>query len=338
MTPTTRILYAEDNPQDADRARSHLQLLAPEFEIEIADTGQGCLDQLRETEFDLLLLDQHLPDMDGLDVLKTLVHAGLQLPVVMVTGEGDEDLVVKALRLGAANYVPKQGDYLETLPDLLRGVMEEHRQAQRRGLPAAASPRRILYVEHLPMDIELALRHFAEAAPHFAVDVVYSCAEALARLEQPHEYDLVLIDLRMPDLSGLDFAREAKRRHLQLPPFVMISARGDEATAIAILKLGAAAYIAKREGYLDQLVYTIDQAIDTDRLSRVNEQLQTELNERKQVEEALARSARELREQLHDTVQAMGAITGLRDPYTAAHERRVTGLATAIAAELGLED
>src|SRR5450830_115068 len=140
MTPTTRILYAEDNPQDADRARSHLQLLAPEFEIEIADTGQGCLDQLRETEFDLLLLDHRLPDMDGLDVLKTLVHAGLQFPVVMVTGEGDEDLVVKALRLGAANYVPKQGSYLETLPDLLRSVMEEHREEQRRGLPAAASP------------------------------------------------------------------------------------------------------------------------------------------------------------------------------------------------------
>jgi len=338
MAPTTRILYAEDNPQDADQTRSHLQLLAPEFEIEIADTGQGCLDQLRETEFDLLLLDQHLPDMDGLDVLKTLVHAGLQLPVVMVTGEGDEDLVVKALRLGAANYVPKQGNYLETLPDLLRSVMEEHREEQRRGLPAAASPRRILYVEHLPMDIELTLRHFAEAAPHFAVDVVRSCAEALARLEQSHEYDLVLIDLRMPDLSGLDFAREAKRRHLQLPPFVMISARGDEATAIAILKLGAAAYIPKREGYLDQLVYTIDQAIDTDRLSRVNEQLQIELNERKQAEEALARSAAELRQQLHDTVKAMGAITGLRDPYTAAHERRVTGLAAAIAAELGLDD
>ena len=338
MTPTTRILYAEDNPQDADQTRSHLQLLAPEFEIEIADTGQGCLDQLRETAFDLLLLDQHLPDMDGLDVLKTLVHAGLQLPVVMVTGEGDEDLVVKALRLGAANYVSKQGNYLETLPDLLRSAMEEHREEQRRGLPAAASPRRILYVEHLPMDIELALRHFAEAAPHFAVDVVYSCAEALARLEQPHEYDLVLIDLRMPDLSGLDFAREAKRRHLQLPPFVMISAQGDEATAIAILKLGAAAYIPKREGYLDQLVYTIDQAIDTDRLSRVNEQLQTELNERKQAEEALARSAAQLRQQLHDTVKAMGAIIGLRDPYTAAHERRVTGLAATIAAELGLDD
>ncbi|MEI6451366.1 MAG: PAS domain S-box protein [Actinomycetes bacterium] len=63
-----------------------------------------------------------------------------------------------------------------------------------------------------------------------------------------------------------------------------------------------------------------------------------DLTERKQAEEALARSAQELREQLHDTVKTMGAIVGLRDPYTAAHERRVTALAAAIAVEMGLDD
>ncbi len=67
-------------------------------------------------------------------------------------------------------------------------------------------------------------------------------------------------------------------------------------------------------------------------------QVQIELNERKQAEEALARSAHELREQLHDMVKTMGAIVGLRDPYTAAHERRVTALAAAIALELGLDE
>jgi len=61
-----------------------------------------------------------------------------------------------------------------------------------------------------------------------------------------------------------------------------------------------------------------------------------DITERKQAEEALARSARELHEQLHDTVRALGAIVGLRDPYTAAHERRVTVLAAAIAVEMGL--
>jgi PAS domain S-box-containing protein len=59
---------------------------------------------------------------------------------------------------------------------------------------------------------------------------------------------------------------------------------------------------------------------------------------RKRAEENLARSAAELREQLHDTVKTMGAIVSLRDPYTAAHELRVTELAVAIAHEMGLDE
>lgn len=58
----------------------------------------------------------------------------------------------------------------------------------------------------------------------------------------------------------------------------------------------------------------------------------------KQAEQNLVQSAHELREQLFDTVKAMGAIVGVRDPYTAAHEMRVTQLALAIAAELRLDD
>ena len=59
---------------------------------------------------------------------------------------------------------------------------------------------------------------------------------------------------------------------------------------------------------------------------------------RKRAEEELARSAGELREQLRDAVKTIGAIVGLRDPYTSAHEQRVTALAAAIAAEMGLGD
>jgi len=65
-------------------------------------------------------------------------------------------------------------------------------------------------------------------------------------------------------------------------------------------------------------------------------EVQAELNKRMLAEETLVRSARELHEQLLDTMKTMGAIVGLRDPYTAAHERRVTELAVAIAVEMGL--
>jgi len=62
-----------------------------------------------------------------------------------------------------------------------------------------------------------------------------------------------------------------------------------------------------------------------------------DISARKQAEEDLKQSAHDLREQLFDTVKAMGAIVGVRDPYTATHELRVTGLAVAIAMEMGLD-
>jgi putative nucleotidyltransferase with HDIG domain len=66
-------------------------------------------------------------------------------------------------------------------------------------------------------------------------------------------------------------------------------------------------------------------------------QLQADLERRREVEAELTRSAAQLRGQLHDTVRTMGAIVGMRDPYTEAHERRVTSLALAVAGELQLD-
>lgn len=294
MKPAIRILYAEDNPQDADLTRSHFHNCAPEFEVEVADTAQACLERLRAARFDLLLLDYRLPDMNGLAVLRAVIHTGLQIPVVLVTGSGDEDLVVKALRLGAADYIPKLGNYLETMPDILRGAIKEHHRKQHQGL-LVTRPVRILYVEHLPMDIEMTVQYFAEAAPNFQVNVACTGAEALLRLEQADAYDLALIDLRLPGLSGLDMVRESMRLGLALPPFIVISGQGDDAAVIAALQLGAVNYIAKREGYLNQLVYTIDQAVAHERLNRANQQLQHELAERQAIEAAL----RENEAQLH---------------------------------------
>jgi two-component system NtrC family sensor kinase len=285
MNPTIRLLYAEDNPQDADLTRAHFAEQAPDFDLQVVATGAECLEQILRNPPDLLLLDHHLPDTDGVEMLKTLFLQAPGLPVVMVTGAGHEELVLRALRLGAATYVPKRGSYLESLPGLLREVLAERGRKQGQALPGAAAARRILYVEHLPMDIDLTLQHFAEHAPHLAVEAVHTCAEALVRLAQAPAYDLVLVDLRMPDQSGLDFVREAKLRLARLPPFIMISGTGDEETAVATLKLGAADYVVKREGYLSQLPFRIELAIASDGLARNNDELRVELVHRKQAED-----------------------------------------------------
>lgn len=170
MSAALHILYAEDNALDADLTRTHFLDHASDIHIDVVETGQACLDRLASGNCDLLLLDHHLPDMEGLDVLRQVIRDGMQVPVVLVTGVGDESLVVRALRLGAASYVPKTGNYLETLPDLVRLLTEDHRLKRGQGR-LTGTTRRVLYVEHNEMDVELTLRHFAEAAPQFEIDV-----------------------------------------------------------------------------------------------------------------------------------------------------------------------
>src|SRR5512146_2841786 len=102
MKEGIHVLYAEDSPNDADLTKSEFELEAPDLDIEVVGTGQQCLARLQEDgHYDVLLLDNKLPDRDAVDLLKDLSDRQIQLPVVVVTGVGDEALVVQLLRLGA---------------------------------------------------------------------------------------------------------------------------------------------------------------------------------------------------------------------------------------------
>lgn len=115
MNGKIRLLYIEDNPADAHLTKTHFAKEAPEFEIDIAATGEECFELLQKNTYDALMLDYPLPDMDGLDVLRKLVQKGSLLPVVMVTGMGDEEAAAAAIKLGAFDYVVKRENYLARL-------------------------------------------------------------------------------------------------------------------------------------------------------------------------------------------------------------------------------
>jgi PAS domain S-box-containing protein len=288
MSAELRVLYAEDDPVDADLTQEHFASVAPDVVLDVVDSGEQCLARLAQGSYDALLLDHHLPDMDGVAVLRQLVVRDVQLPVVMVTGGGDEALVVQVLGLGACDYVPKQGNYLDQLPAVVKRAVIEHRSVEPRRHPPGQQRRRILYVEHNPADIDLTSTHLAEVAPRFSLEVVRSSADALARLQNDH-FDLVLTDLRMPDMSALELLRETRNRDLSVP-FIVMTGRGDEAAAVAALKLGAYDYIVKRDDYLTHLPYAIDNAVGRCQLAELNQDLQAELAERQRSQRATAES------------------------------------------------
>lgn len=269
MANSIRILYAEDDPRDADLTRACFNQAGAGWPLEIVETGEQAWQRLQTQTYDVLLLDYRLPDMDGLSLLKRLLLNQVALPVVMITGLGDEDVVVQALRLGAVDYIVKSDDYLAALPGMLRAVALDFQRRQARVSSLAPTRRRVLYAERHAMDTDLTLQQLAEAAPHLTLTVVATSHDALAQLRQPGDYDLALIDLRMPDMSGLDFLRELRHRGLDVP-CIIITGQGDEQTAIATLKLGAADYVVKRDNYLLRLPFAIERAIERWQLDRAN--------------------------------------------------------------------
>ena len=276
MDTPLKLLYAEDNPQDADLTSMHFARVAPDLRLEIVETGSHCLERLAAEPFDLLLLDNHLPDMDGLDVLEQIRAAGLRMPVVIITGVGDDETVARALRAGASDYISKTGSYLTGLPDILRRLVQQHRSQHQFFDESTQRPRRILHVEPNPMDVDLTASHFASAAPHLQLHTVSNCHDALALLATGYEFDLVLTDLRVPGMNALEFLHEAKHQGVELP-FIVITGRGDEATAVAILRLGAYDYLVKRENYLTQLPHAIDHALQRFQLDQQTRRLNAQL-------------------------------------------------------------
>lgn len=273
--PPIRLLYVEDSVFDVDLLRTHFTQEAPDFQITVVSSGAACLRQAVTLEHDMVLLDKRLPDMDGLDVLAKLRGLNVRLPVVLITSVGDDETVARALRAGAVDYVSKSGDYLSTLPVLLRTLLT-HYQRQQRQAQADLKSQNILYVEPNDMDAELTQSHFATHAPQLKIQVLKSCVDALNLLSTSHDIDLVLTDLRVPGMDALEFVHEAKRRHLR-PPIIVITGKGDEATAVSLLRLGASDYLVKRDNYLVQLPHAIEHVLHRDALEKTSSRLYTEL-------------------------------------------------------------
>jgi len=126
----------------------------------------------------------------------------------------------------------------------------------------------------------------------YAVDLAGNGGEGLRKLEG-REYDLVLLDLMMPDRSGMDVLRELRERDRALPVF-MITAYGSIDVAVDALKAGANDFIQK-PWKNEQLLVEIDHIISNRQLERENTQLKRALKQRYSFPNIVGRSERMLR-------------------------------------------
>ena len=123
-----RLLIVEDDDTEALRIEQALQQETPVADPYRARSVAEARRLLSETVFEATLVTHELPDGDCFDVLDFILESALQLPVVVLTRYGHEDVAVSAMKAGASDCIRKELDHrhLEVLPIRLQEAM--HRQ------------------------------------------------------------------------------------------------------------------------------------------------------------------------------------------------------------------
>ena len=118
----TNVLIVDDS--DVDRLLMEGLLgQANGFVVIAAENGVQALKKLEEWSVDIILTDLQMPKMDGLELVKKIRENKLEIPVILTTGKGSEDIAAEALRAGAAGYIPKN-KLNQLLVSTIREVLE----------------------------------------------------------------------------------------------------------------------------------------------------------------------------------------------------------------------
>ncbi len=125
-----RILIVDDDPDHCQLVSESLLMyycakVAYGGQIKCVPTGKKCLSEPLE-EYDVILLDLHLPDIPGLEVLDRILEKA-DVPVIFVTGEQDSTVAAEAIEKGAQDYLVKHGDYLLAIPAIVQKNISLHR-------------------------------------------------------------------------------------------------------------------------------------------------------------------------------------------------------------------
>jgi CheY-like chemotaxis protein/anti-sigma regulatory factor (Ser/Thr protein kinase) len=124
------ILIVDDAAMDRHLAGAIVQKIEG-WQPLYASDGKEALDALQRQTPDVVLTDMLMPEMDGLELVQTIRVKHPLVPVILMTAHGSEELAIRALRSGAASYVPKKSlahDLAETLESVLSASQSNRRE------------------------------------------------------------------------------------------------------------------------------------------------------------------------------------------------------------------
>ena len=245
------ILLVEDNSDDEFLIKRQLQRAGVEFELHVVKDGEEAIrylagdgDYADRDKFplpSLVLLDLHLPNKSGFDVLGWIREQPLlqNTPVVVLTAADDHKSIQKALSLGAKQYLLKPPS-----AESLRAIIDDL-------LWTLSQPLRVLLVDDDPETLPLVKRVLEREFHQVDITQVVDETQWQKTLDNC-EFGVVITDFMLHWSNGIRVARQVKERCPNCP-VLMLTASGDEEIAVAALKVGVDDYIVKNPRHIVRL-------------------------------------------------------------------------------------
>jgi signal transduction histidine kinase len=130
------LLLVEDDEVDRMAVRRVLRQASVVAKVEEVVDFSSAREALLRSKADCILLDFHLPGGDGLELMQSAAAAGMEAPIIVLTGQGDETLAVELMKAGAVDYLPKRMLTSERLSQSIRQAIRVS-QAERRAKQAS---------------------------------------------------------------------------------------------------------------------------------------------------------------------------------------------------------
>ena len=211
-----KILLAEDDPTNRELVQENLRLTG--LLIDSADNGRQAVEKARETAYDLILMDMQMPVMDGLEATYQIrnIPARNKVPIIAITANAFNDDRDKCLKSGMNDFLSKPLEPELLYATLLKWLCPRpisNQAAVQEGETAENILKRdhrhlkLLIVDDDEDSSELTRALLEEVWPE--IDVATDGMKAI-ELVKSKKYDLILMDMQMPHMDGLEAARQIR--------------------------------------------------------------------------------------------------------------------------------
>ncbi|TKX70848.1 PAS domain S-box protein [Halorubrum sp. SP9] len=205
---TVRVLHVDDDPAYLDLTATYLERIDEAFEVTSETDVDAALDALETGPIDCVVSDYEMRETDGLTLLQRVRDRGIEVPFVLFTGKGSEEIASEAISAGATDYIQKRGrnDQYEVLANRVRNAVDRHRS-------------RVALAES-----EERLSRFIDQSPLGTIE--YDDAFRIVRVNPAAEEILGYAESELLGGTWLPFVPEPERRHVAALERDLLSNRG----------------------------------------------------------------------------------------------------------------